>query len=261
VTPGSAEASAPATADLFLGGLVKLIQPVGGHRAGLDAALLQALVPAEATGRAVDLGAGAGAGAFAVAARATQLSVVGVERDTTLVALARSALREPENAAFAARVSFIEADVTGKPAALAAVGLEDGSADWVLMNPPFDIPGTVRESPDAARQSAHVAEADALDAWCRTAARLLTPSGKLGLIHRAQALPRVLDALAARFGDVRVRPVHPRAEEPASRILVRAVRGSRAGISLLPGLVLHRPGGGWTEEADAILRGRIGISA
>jgi tRNA1(Val) A37 N6-methylase TrmN6 len=261
VTQEAAEASASYTADLFLGGLVKLIQPVGGHRAGLDAALLQALVPADATGRAVDLGAGAGAVAFALAARASRLSVIGVERDPALVAYGRAALEEIENAGFASRVRLLEADVTGKPAALSAAGLEEESADWVLMNPPFDISGAVRESPDTARRGAHVAGADALSAWCGTAARLLNAKGRIALIHRAQALPRVLAAMEGRFGDVRVRPVHPHEEEPASRILVRAVRGSRAGISLLPGLVLHRPGGAWTPEAEAILRGRAELSA
>ena len=32
--------------DAFLGGRLRLVQPSKGHRAGLDAALLQALVPA-----------------------------------------------------------------------------------------------------------------------------------------------------------------------------------------------------------------------
>ena len=32
--------------DAFLGGLLTLVQPRKGHRAGLDAALLQAIVPA-----------------------------------------------------------------------------------------------------------------------------------------------------------------------------------------------------------------------
>jgi tRNA1(Val) A37 N6-methylase TrmN6 len=249
------------TTDRFLGGLVTLIQPVKGHRAGLDAALLQALVPAGAAGHVVDLGAGVGTVAFSVAARAPRVAATAVERDPTLVACARAALCEPENAGFAGRVSIVQADVAAKPAALAAAGLAAGSADWVLMNPPYDLPGALRESPDALRRSAHVAETETLAGWCRTAARLLKGRGRLGLIHRASALPRVLEVLAGRFGDVRVRPVHPHASDPASRILVTAIRGSQAGTKLLPGLVLHQATGAWTAEADAILRGRAEIPA
>lgn len=242
--------------DRFLGGLVTLVQPRRGHRAGLDAALLQALVPANASGQAIDLGSGVGTVAFAVAARAPALTAIGVERDAGLVACGQAALARPENAAFADRVRLVEADVTARLGERDALGLGDRSADWVLMNPPFDVPGAVRASPDARRRSAHVAEAGALDAWCRTAAGLAKPGGFVCLIHRAQALPEVLAALAGRFGDIRLLPVHAAAGDPAIRILARARRGSRAGPRIMPALVLHEPDGSWTAAADALLQGR-----
>jgi tRNA1(Val) A37 N6-methylase TrmN6 len=240
----------------FLGGLVSLVQPLTGHRAGLDAALLQALVPAAATGQAIDLGAGVGTVAFALAARAPALAVTGIERDPALVALGLQALQLPENAGFAARVRLIEADATARRVLHDRFELIDNAADWVLMNPPFDTTGRVRESPNERRRGAHVAPPGLLDSWCRTAAALLKPGGFLGLIHRAESLPEILPALAGRFGDIRVLPVHASGDAAAIRILVRARRGSRARLSLVPGLVLHQPDGGWTAEADAILRGR-----
>jgi tRNA1(Val) A37 N6-methylase TrmN6 len=250
-------APAERTTDAFLGGLVALVQPREGHRAGLDAALLQALVPADAEGRAVDLGAGVGTVAFAVAARVPGLRVTAVEREAALVACARDALALPANAGFADRVNVVEGDVT---ASLETLGLAERSADWVLLNPPFDAAGKVRASPDQVRARAHVAEPGALAAWRRTAAALARPGGTLGLIHRAAALDEVLETLADGFGDIRILPVHPARDQPAGRILVRARRESRAGLQLLPGLALHRPGGAWTEEADAILRGRMALT-
>src|SRR5690606_33425109 len=65
--------------DAFLGGLVTVIQTREGHRAGLDAALLQALVPTDAAGFAVDFGTGVGTVAFCIAARAAELDVVGLD--------------------------------------------------------------------------------------------------------------------------------------------------------------------------------------
>ncbi len=246
--------------DAFLGGLLTLVQPRKGHRAGLDAALLQAIVPAEAAGHAVDLGAGVGTVAFSLAARAGALHVTAVERDSKLLAAAQAALARPENSGFSARVRLVEADVTARREFRERLGLADHSADWVLMNPPFDAPGRARPSPDEARRAAHMAEPGSLGAWCRTAAGLLRPTGVLGLIHRAQALHEIFEALAGRFGDVRVLSVHPTKDAPAARILVRAVAGSRAGLQVMPGLVLHRAGGAWTDEAEAILRGRASLS-
>ncbi len=46
----------PLTVDDFLGGQVRLIQLKEGYRAGMDAVLLAASIPAEAANRALDLG-------------------------------------------------------------------------------------------------------------------------------------------------------------------------------------------------------------
>jgi tRNA1(Val) A37 N6-methylase TrmN6 len=90
---------------------------------------------------------------------------------------------------------------------------------------------------------------------------LLRGGGRVGLIHRAGALVEALTALAAGFGDIRVRPVYPTADRPAGRILVVAARGSRAGASILPPLVLHESDGRWTAHADAILHGAADLAA
>jgi tRNA1(Val) A37 N6-methylase TrmN6 len=254
------DAAAPPqhTTDSFLGGRVALVQPRKGHRAGLDAALLQALLPQHAAGRLVDLGAGVGTVAFSAAARASRLTAIAVERDPALIALAREALQLPANAGISARVRLVTADAGDAEAVRGSLG-EAQAADWVLMNPPFDTPGRSRPSPDEGRRAAHVGDAGLLQAWRRTAAALLKSGGTLGLIHRAEALPQVIEALGDAFGGISVLPVHPAAGEAASRIVVRAERASRAPFRLLPGLVLHQSGGEWTDEADAILKGRTDL--
>jgi tRNA1(Val) A37 N6-methylase TrmN6 len=244
------------TVDAFLGGLVILVQPRKGHRAGHDAALLQALVPANAAGHAIDLGAGVGTVAFCVAARAPGLRVTGVELDRTLVEHGLAALARPENARFSERVRLVEADASDAATLRERLVGDGDSVDWVLMNPPFDTPTSVRASPDPSRRMAHVGESGLLAAWTKTAATILKAGGALGLIHRAEALPAVLAALSKRFGDIRVLPVHPSATHPAIRILVRARLGSGASMVLAPGLFLHEADGRPTGEADAILRGR-----
>lgn len=246
--------------DAFLGGLVTLVQPKRGHRAGLDAALLQSLVPSDASGLAIDLGAGVGTVAFCVAARAPGLSAIGVEKDTDLAACGEAALRRTENAAFVKRVRLIEADATDAATLRAHPALAGRKADWVLMNPPFG-PEEGQVSPDPFRRAAHQSTPGLLPSWMASADALLVPGGMLCLIHRADALPQVLAAIAGRFGGIRLWPAHPSESAPASRILAIARRGSRAPLSLMPGLVLHQANGGWTPRADAILRGKAELAA
>jgi tRNA1(Val) A37 N6-methylase TrmN6 len=251
---------APQRRDLFLGGRVALVQTGGGHRAGLDAALLQAAVPEAAVGEVADLGTGNGAVALAVAARVPSVRVTGIDRDAEALKSAAAALALPENAGLAGRVRFLEADVVAPRRAREAAGLADGAFGWVLMNPPFATAGRVRASPDARRRAAHVAEPAALAAWIANAAGLARARGRLAIIHRPDALPEILQALQGRFGGARVMPFFPHEGEPASRILVGAVRASRAPLAILPGMALHEPDGSWTQAAAAILEGREALS-
>ena len=247
------------TPDGFLGGRVHLYQPRSGHRAGLDAAFLQACIPAEASGHLIDYGTGCGAVALAAAARAPALTVTGIEREAAMVALAKRALAYPGNAEFAGRVRFIKGDVTAGRPAREALGLGDESADWLVMNPPFATARTVRAAPNRLKAAAHVMNAGGLDAWVRSAAGLLKAKGRLAVIHRADALADLTTALAGRFGAITLLPLHPRSGEAASRLIVTATRGSKAPLRLLAGMVLHEKDGGSTPAAADILHGRSAL--
>jgi tRNA1(Val) A37 N6-methylase TrmN6 len=74
------------------------------------------------------------------------------------------------------------------------------------------------------------------------------------MIHKADALAAILAAFDGRFGAIRVLPIHPRADAPAIRVIVACRKGSRAPLTLLPGLVLHADGHAFTPQAARILR-------
>jgi len=80
------------------------------------------------------------------------------------------------------------------------------------------------------------------------------------LIHRAEYLGLLLDALKDRFGALAVYPLFPKRGVPASRVIVQGRKNSRAQMRLLPGLVLHEEGGAYTAEAEAILRHGAGLT-
>jgi len=244
-----ADEGARISEDVVLGGRLVLRQPRKGHRVGHDAILLAGACSARPGDRLVDLGAGVGAAGLAVARRVDGLAVTLVEIDADLVALAR------ENAAgnkLAARVRAICLDVAARPAAFAAAGMAPGSADHVLMNPPFNA--AAHPSPDRGRRLAHAATHGTLVQWTGAAARLLRPAGTLTLIWRADGLDGVLAALAKGFGAIAILPIHPKTDAPAIRVLVRAVKASRAPLSLLPGLILADAAGKPSAAAEAVLR-------
>jgi tRNA1(Val) A37 N6-methylase TrmN6 len=244
-----ADRDAALTDDAVLGGRLRLWQPRCGHRIGHDAILLAAAAEPEPGDHVVDLGAGVGAAGLALAARQPGINLTLLEVDRELAALAS------ENAArngLAERVRAVTLSVDAPPRGFSADGLAEATAAGVLMNPPFNDGGRGNPSPDARRRLAH-SGGPPLAVWIRTAARLLSPGGVLTLIWRADGLPQVLASLSG-FGSIAVLPVHPRLDAPAIRILVAAKKGSRAPLTLLPGLMLNDAAGQPTPAAEQILR-------
>ena len=237
------------TRDLLLGGRVRLLQPAKGHRAGTDAVLLAASGPLIPGSVVMDVGAATGAVGLMAAAREKAAHFVFVERDPGLAELCR---RNCEENGIPGQV--VTVDVLDKASRLAA-GLQAGSADLILTNPPFLEEGQARISPDPGRAAAHAMRAGGLEAWLQACAGLLKPKGRLVLIHRAERLADGLGLLGKGLGGITLRFVHPGIDQPAIRVLVSAVKGSRGPLRVLPPVILNGPDGRFTPHAEALHRG------
>lgn len=246
-TPAAAEE----TASALMGGRLRLIQPAKGYRAGMDAALLAAALPLSPGARALEVGCGPGAALLQAAARHPGGTLVGVERDPAALRLAE---RNITANGVGDRVSALPGDVGAGFRALAQPRF-----DLAFANPPFfDDPAALR-GPAPERAGAWLAD-DGLPPWVAFLIDAVKDGGQVVLIHRADRLADLLAALSPRAGSVRIRPIQPYADQPAKRVIVRAVRGGRAPLQLLPALVLHdRSGAKHTAEADAILRGETAL--
>ena len=249
------------TRDVFHRGRLELLQPAGrGHRAGSDALLLAAALPEDASGKLCELGAGAGLAAYAALTANPRLTAVLVEIDPEMAALAGATLELEANRHLAQRAKVLAADATLAGPARSAAGMANNSFDFVIANPPYHLPHE-RGSPDRLKLLAHRLPRGGLEGWLRTAAAILKPGGMLCLLWRADRLDEAIDAAKGRFGAIDIVPLHAAAERPASRIVVRAVRGSRAPLTILPGVALHGPDNRSTELADALLNGLARLPA
>lgn len=239
------------TRDAFLGGRLIVSQPGNGFRAGLDSVLLGASVNPNA-GNLLDLGAGAGTAALVALAHSERLTATLVEADGEMAALA--ALNLGANG-FGERGKVLVLDVAAKGAIRAAAGLPSDHYSTVIANPPF-FDAASGSAPSPQRAAARHMQAQAMDLWIKAAATSAAPGGEIIFVHTAAALPALLASFEARFGGLIVLPLTPRQNEPASRILVRGTKGSRAPLTLLSSRPLHEPEGrAFRPEFDAIFRG------
>ena len=239
------------THDHILDGRLGLTQPKAGYRAGMDAALLAAACDADPGMRVLDVGCGVGAALLAAAWRRPEARFVGVERDPDCLALARTNIA---GNALHDRVSVTAGDVAARFSALG-----EAPFDAVMANPPFfDDAGALR-GPAEARRGAWIAD-DGWPVWAAFLIKAVREGGAITVIHRADRLADLLAGLAPKAGSFQIRPIHPFADTPAKRVIVRAVKTGKAPLVLLPPLILHdRAGGKHTPTVEAILRGEAGL--
>ncbi len=226
----------------LLGNRLRYKQLASGHRSGFEPVLLAACVPAQPGETVLEAGTGAGAALLCLAARVPGVHGIGVERASTLVALANenfiiNGLND---------LSAIQGDATALPFAAQ-------SFHHVLANPPwFSAADTA--SPNAARDLAHRATPGLLESWIAELGRVVRPKGGISLILPAASFATAAATLRAqKCGTITLLPLWPRAGQAAKMVILTARKASRVGDKVLPGLVLHDDTG-ITASAQAVLR-------
>lgn len=231
----AAQAMSPLREDGFLGGRLRIAQPVRGYRAGADAVMLAAACPARAGESVLELGCGAGVAMLCLALRVPGIALSGLEVQAEYADLAR---RNAAANGIPARIH--EGDLTEMPAELRAVAF-----DHVIANPPYFTAGTT--APETGRGLARH-EVTPMAAWIDAALRRLRPGGGLTLIQRADRLDAILSGLEGRAGAITILPVVARAGRDAGRVIVRARKGARGPLRLLSPFVMHE---NLSHSADA----------
>ena len=235
------------THDTLYNGAVHIVQPKNGYRFGLDALMLAGCVSLSSGQAILELGCGVGVVLNALAHRGRRDGIdsrlTGIESEPEIAALAQ------QNAVLnQADMHIVNGNLTDK-----ALFDDLGRFDQIVCNPPYHPTDRSTPAADAYRTTAHIETADGLSAWLHAANRFLNPKGRFTMIHRADRLHDYLPLCAKFLGNIAIIPVWPKAGLPAKRLVITGVKGSRGGMVMHPGLVVHETDGGFTAEADAVL--------
>lgn len=215
-----------------------LSQPDTGFRFSVDALLLAAFAGNRAVrGRVLDLGAGCGVVGLAVALNHPDFMLLSLDRNPDML---RHVHRNASRLGLGGRCLQLRADVT-EPG-----GLRPEVADVVVCNPPYRDPGSGRINPDEGRAGARFEQRGGLEDFVRAAAWSVRNRGTCVFVQLAERLDDLLGLLLTH----RLRPkellcIHPRPDQPARLVLVRAIKNGGSGLGVLPPLFLHE---GWGEQ-------------
>ena len=225
-------------------GVVQIAQPTAGHRFTLDSILLADFCRIRPKDRVLEPGAGTGVISLLLAKKHSRAFFTAVEIQPQLALLCEqnAAANSLDN-----RIMVISRD-------LRRLGrtLDPGTFSVIVANPPYIKEGTGRTSPHASRQIARQDRATPLAAWLNLH-RYLKNGGKYSLVFPAARLAELIALMKKRkLEPKRLRLVHPYQDRPATLVLVEAVRNAGTGIEVLPPLVIHRSGGGYSDEMTQI---------
>lgn len=225
-------------------GVVFVSQPKKGFRFTLDSLLLADFCSIKPKDRVLEPGAGTGVISILLAKKHPRSLFYPVELQQELIDLC-----EKNSAA-----NTVDQNVIPLQRDIRRLyqSINPGGFDVIVANPPYRKEGTGAKSPLPERQAARQDQLGRIESWLDLQ-KFLKHGGKFTLVFPAARLAELLSLMRARLIEPkRLRFVHPKAQKPASIILIEAVKSGGIGLEILPPLIVHEHNGEYTKELKKI---------
>ena len=230
--------------DLQLGGLM-LLQKKNGFRFGMDSVLLSHFADIRPDDTVADFGTGTGI---------LPLLLIGRGKGKTFHAFEI----QPEYCDMAERTIMMNhlenrVFIHWEDAGNAASVFGSCTADAVICNPPYGIPGAALVSPFSDRATARIQSENTLRSFFTSAFRILKGKGKISIIYPAQQMLQVMKLMTAcHLEPKRFQLVYPRITKPANLVLIEGIKDARPMLHPMKPLIIFDEKQDLTNELKAI---------
>ena len=225
-------------------GVVTIVQHKKGHRFTLDSLLLADFCRIKPRGRILEPGAGTGIISILLAKKFPTARFVADEVEPSSYGLLCDNI---ERNGLLDRILPVNRDVKYLDRSIMPEAF-----DAIVANPPYIKSGTGRKSPSPERQTARQDLSASLHIWLNLQS-MLKNKGRYFIVYHAGRLAELVALMRMRnIEPKRMRLVHPHEDEPASLVLIEAVKSAGIGLDVLPPLVVHQADGKYTEEMRRI---------
>jgi len=230
------------TLDTLFEGRLKILQGKEGYRFSIDALLLAHFANPRPRDRIIDLGTGCGVVPLVLAFRRKAESVIGIELQPSLADLAR---RNVVLNGFSSRIEIREGNFKEL-----VPEKNRGTFDLGVSNPRYRKVGSGRINPSKERALARHEILATLEDVLRTGHHLLKNKGRFCLIYPAARTADVFQLLRRfHLEPKRAQFVHSLPEDPASLLIVEALKEGKIQTQILPPFFIYQEKGEYTPQA------------
>lgn len=208
---------------------------------GMDAVLLSGFARIKDGAQVLDLGTGTGIIPLLLAAKTEAAHLTGLEIQADSADMAR---RSVLLNGLEGRITIVTGDIKE-----AGSLFDAASFDVITCNPPYMIGRHGLKNPSDEKAIARHEILCTLEDVIAQTERLLKPGGKFFLVHRPFRLAEIMTALRARrLEPKRMRLVYPFVDKEPNMVLLEAVRGGRARMTVEKPLIVYSEPGVYMPE-------------
>lgn len=223
----------------------QLIQDEKRFCFGIDAVLLASFAKMKKGEKALDLGTGTGVIPLLMHARHRDCRFTGLEiqRDSADMAARSVQYNHLED-----QVKIVEGDIRK-----ITEYFPRSSFDVVTGNPPYMAGTHGLKNPSEALAIARHEVCVTLEEFTAAAAMMLGDKGRFYMVHRPNRLAEIMRALSRyQLEPKRMRLVYPYVDREPNLVLIEAVRGGKAFMTVEKPLIVYEAPGVYTQEVKAL---------
>lgn len=212
---------------------------------GMDAVLLSCFARVKEGEQVLDLGTGTGIIPILLEAKTEGRHFTGLEIQEEVADMASRSvkLNGLEN-----KVEIVTGDIKESSAIFGK-----SVFDVVTSNPPYMIHQHGLQNPDKSKAISRHEVLCTLEDVIREAAAVLKPGGRLYMVHRPFRLTDLMELMRAyKLEPKRLKMVHPYVDKEANMVLVEAIRGSKARITVEAPIIVFKEDGTYSDEITEI---------
>lgn len=219
----------------------KIIQDPKRFCFGIDAVILSGFTEVKKGEKVMDLCTGTGIIPILLEAKTEGGSFTGLEVQSESAEMARRSviMNDLQDKVFIDEGDIKYIDNIYKPATF----------DVVTVNPPYMNDGGGIKNDFSPKTIARHEVLCSLDDVVRASARLLTPKGRLYMVHRPHRLADIIVTLRKyRLEPKKIRFVHSFIDREPSMVLIEAISNGKPMIKVMPPLIVYKDDKNYTDE-------------